>query len=91
MIYDAAEGQARVLGGGVIKAATRVVPAKSDRSRLKQMTVQYDLEGQQRVYEKWAPIYDAVYHQFLTDAHSKTSAAAAACGRTSWRSASGRG
>ncbi|MFC5066523.1 class I SAM-dependent methyltransferase [Flaviflagellibacter deserti] len=45
------------------------------------MTVQYDLEGQQRVYEKWAPIYDAVYNRFLTDAHSKTSTAAAACGR----------
>jgi phosphatidylethanolamine/phosphatidyl-N-methylethanolamine N-methyltransferase len=45
------------------------------------MTVQYDLEGQQRVYEKWAPIYDAVYQKFLSDAHSKTAAAAARCGR----------
>jgi phosphatidylethanolamine/phosphatidyl-N-methylethanolamine N-methyltransferase len=44
------------------------------------MAVQYDLEGQQRVYEKWAPIYDAVYHKFLSDAHSKTAAAAARCG-----------
>lgn len=46
------------------------------------MAVQYDLEGQQRVYEKWAPIYDAVYHKFLSDAHSKTAAAAARCGKT---------
>jgi len=45
------------------------------------MTVHYDLEGQQRVYEKWAPIYDAVYHKFLSDAHSKTAAAAAKCGK----------
>jgi phosphatidylethanolamine/phosphatidyl-N-methylethanolamine N-methyltransferase len=45
------------------------------------MSVQYDLEGQQRVYEKWAPIYDKVYHKFLSDAHSKTAGAAAACGR----------
>lgn len=44
------------------------------------MAVQYDLEGQQRVYEKWAPIYDAVYHKFLSDAHSRTAAAAARCG-----------
>jgi phosphatidylethanolamine/phosphatidyl-N-methylethanolamine N-methyltransferase len=45
------------------------------------MSVQYDLEGQQRVYEKWAPIYDAVYHKFLSDAHAKTAAAAARCGK----------
>jgi phosphatidylethanolamine/phosphatidyl-N-methylethanolamine N-methyltransferase len=44
------------------------------------MAAQYDLEGQQRVYEKWAPIYDAVYHKFLSDAHSRTAAAAARCG-----------
>ena len=44
------------------------------------MSVQYDLEGQQRVYEKWAPVYDAVYHKFLSDAHSKTAAAASRCG-----------
>ncbi len=45
------------------------------------MTVEYDLEGQQRVYEKWAPIYDAIYHKLLSDAHSKTAAAASRCGR----------
>ncbi len=45
------------------------------------MSVQYDLEGQQRVYEKWAPVYDAVYHKFLSDAHSRTAAAAARCGK----------
>lgn len=45
------------------------------------MAVEYDLEGQQRVYEKWAPIYDAIYHKFLSDAHSKTATAAARCGR----------
>jgi phosphatidylethanolamine/phosphatidyl-N-methylethanolamine N-methyltransferase len=45
------------------------------------MSIEYDLEGQQRVYEKWAPIYDAIYHKFLSDAHSKTAAAASKCGR----------
>ncbi|MGQ4274838.1 class I SAM-dependent methyltransferase [Terrihabitans sp. B22-R8] len=45
------------------------------------MSVQYDLEGQQRVYQKWAPIYDAVYHKLLSDAHSKTANAAARCGQ----------
>ncbi|MFC5066522.1 tRNA 2-thiouridine(34) synthase MnmA [Flaviflagellibacter deserti] len=30
VIYDADDGQARVLGGGVIKAGTRVAPAKSE-------------------------------------------------------------
>lgn len=45
------------------------------------MAVEYDLQGQQRVYEKWAPIYDAIYHKFLSDAHSKTAAAASRCGR----------
>jgi phosphatidylethanolamine/phosphatidyl-N-methylethanolamine N-methyltransferase len=44
------------------------------------MTIEYDLEGQQRVYEKWAPIYDTIYYKFLSDAHSKTAAAAARCG-----------
>ncbi|MGP9819363.1 class I SAM-dependent methyltransferase [Salinarimonas sp. NSM] len=44
------------------------------------MAVQYDLEGQRRVYERWAPIYDRVYHKFLSDAHRKTAQAAAACG-----------
>ncbi len=44
------------------------------------MNVEYDLAGQQKVYEKWAPIYDAVYHKFLSDAHAKTAAAAARCG-----------
>ena len=44
------------------------------------MSVQYDLEGQKRAYEKWAPIYDRVYVKLLADAHRKTAAAAAACG-----------
>lgn len=44
------------------------------------MAVQYDLEGQRRVYERWAPIYDRVYHKLLSDAHRKTVQAAAACG-----------
>lgn len=44
------------------------------------MAVQYDLEGQRRVYERWAPIYDRVYHKLLSDAHRKTAQAAAACG-----------
>lgn len=44
------------------------------------MAVQYDLEGQRRVYERWAPIYDRVYHKLLSDAHRRTAQAAAACG-----------
>jgi phosphatidylethanolamine/phosphatidyl-N-methylethanolamine N-methyltransferase len=44
------------------------------------VSVQYDLEGQKRAYEKWAPIYDRVYVRLLADAHRKTAAAAAACG-----------
>lgn len=44
------------------------------------MAVQYDLDGQKRVYERWAPIYDRVYHKLLADAHTRTAEAAAACG-----------
>jgi phosphatidylethanolamine/phosphatidyl-N-methylethanolamine N-methyltransferase len=45
------------------------------------MAVQYDLEGQRRVYERWAPFYDRVYHKLLSDAHRKTAEAAAKAGR----------
>jgi phosphatidylethanolamine/phosphatidyl-N-methylethanolamine N-methyltransferase len=45
------------------------------------MSVQYDLAGQKRVYEKWAPVYDKVYNRLLSDAHRKTAEAASACGR----------
>ena len=44
------------------------------------MGVQYDLEGQRRVYARWAPVYDKIYHRFLGDAHRRTAAAAAAAG-----------
>jgi phosphatidylethanolamine/phosphatidyl-N-methylethanolamine N-methyltransferase len=44
------------------------------------VSVQYDLEGQKRAYEKWAPIYDKVYVRFLADGQRKAAAAAAACG-----------
>ncbi len=44
------------------------------------MAVQYDLDGQKRVYERWAPFYDKVYNKFLSDAHRKTAEAAAASG-----------
>lgn len=44
------------------------------------MAVHYDLEGQRRVYERWAPVYDRVYHKLLSDAHRRTAAAAAAAG-----------
>lgn len=44
------------------------------------MAVQYDLEGQRRVYERWAPIYDKVYNRLLSDAHRRTAAAAAEAG-----------
>ena len=44
------------------------------------MAVQYELEGQRRIYARWAPIYDAIYHRMLSDAHRRTAAAAAAAG-----------
>jgi phosphatidylethanolamine/phosphatidyl-N-methylethanolamine N-methyltransferase len=44
------------------------------------MAVQYDLEGQRRIYARWAPVYDRVYHKLLSDAHRRTAQAAAACG-----------
>ena len=44
------------------------------------MAVQYELDGQRRVYARWAPIYDKVYHRLLSDAHRRTAAAAAAAG-----------
>jgi phosphatidylethanolamine/phosphatidyl-N-methylethanolamine N-methyltransferase len=44
------------------------------------MSVQYDLEGQRRIYERWAPVYDRVYNKLLSDAHRRTAAAAAAAG-----------
>ena len=44
------------------------------------MAVQYDLDGQRRAYARWAPYYDKVYHKFLSDAHRRTAAAAAAAG-----------
>jgi phosphatidylethanolamine/phosphatidyl-N-methylethanolamine N-methyltransferase len=42
--------------------------------------VSQELEGQRRAYARWAPIYDAVYRKFLSDAHRRTAAAAAAAG-----------
>jgi phosphatidylethanolamine/phosphatidyl-N-methylethanolamine N-methyltransferase len=44
------------------------------------MGVQYDLDGQRRIYARWAPIYDAMYHRMLSDAHRRTATAAAAAG-----------
>ena len=44
------------------------------------MAVQYDLEGQRRIYARWAPIYDRIYHKLLSDAHRRTAAAAAEAG-----------
>lgn len=44
------------------------------------MSVQYDLDGQKRAYEKWAPIYDKVYIKLLADGQRKAAQAAAACG-----------
>jgi phosphatidylethanolamine/phosphatidyl-N-methylethanolamine N-methyltransferase len=44
------------------------------------MAVQYDLEGQKRIYERWAPFYDTVYNRLLSDAHRRTALAAAEAG-----------
>jgi phosphatidylethanolamine/phosphatidyl-N-methylethanolamine N-methyltransferase len=44
------------------------------------VSVQYDLVGQKKAYESWAPFYDKVYVKFLADGQRKTAAAAAACG-----------
>ena len=44
------------------------------------MAVRSDLEGQRRIYARWAPIYDTIYHKFLSDAHRRTATAAAEAG-----------
>ena len=44
------------------------------------MPAQDELAGQKRAYARWAPIYDAVYTRFLSDAHRRTAEAAAAAG-----------
>ena len=44
------------------------------------MATQDELEGQKRAYARWAPVYDAVYTRFLSDAHRRTAEAAAAAG-----------
>jgi phosphatidylethanolamine/phosphatidyl-N-methylethanolamine N-methyltransferase len=44
------------------------------------MAVEYDLEGQRRIYARWAPIYDTIYYRLLSDAHRRTATAAAAAG-----------
>lgn len=44
------------------------------------MSIQYNLEGQQKAYEKWAPFYDKVYRRLLSDAQRRSAEAAAACG-----------
>lgn len=41
---------------------------------------QHDLDGQRRIYARWAPIYDTFYNRMLTDAHRRTARAAAASG-----------
>ena len=41
---------------------------------------QYDLDGQRRIYARWAPIYDTVYNRMLSDAHRRTALAAASAG-----------
>lgn len=38
------------------------------------------LDGQKRAYARWAPVYDAVYTRFLSDAHRRTAEAAARAG-----------
>ena len=44
------------------------------------MAVEESLDGQRRAYARWAPFYDNVYNRFLSDAHRRTAAAAAAFG-----------
>jgi phosphatidylethanolamine/phosphatidyl-N-methylethanolamine N-methyltransferase len=44
------------------------------------MAAQNDLEGQRRIYARWAPIYDRIYHKLLSDAHRRTATLAAEAG-----------
>lgn len=44
------------------------------------MAVQYDLKGQERVYETWARFYDRVYLRLLAPYQRETARLAAACG-----------
>jgi phosphatidylethanolamine/phosphatidyl-N-methylethanolamine N-methyltransferase len=43
--------------------------------------VQYDLKEQERIYERWARVYDKVYLRLLAASHRKVAEAASAAGR----------
>lgn len=45
-------------------------------------------EDQQKIYQRWAPVYDRVYRGILRDGHRKLAALAAAAGTDILRSAS---
>ncbi|MGL5138460.1 MAG: class I SAM-dependent methyltransferase [Beijerinckiaceae bacterium] len=44
------------------------------------MAVQYDLKEQERVYQRWARVYDKVYLRVLAASHKKVAKAASAAG-----------
>ena len=70
MFYDAASGQARVLGGGFIQSAA-ARPAARQRGRWPKPCAakriqgggmgDIDREGVAKAYGRWAPIYDLVF------------------------------
>ena len=84
VLYDAAEGQARVLGGGFIASAVpaqlpqapeaRVARASSDVRGV--MADEIDKSTVAKAYARWAPVYDLVFGAVF-DAGRKASIAAA--------------
>jgi phosphatidylethanolamine/phosphatidyl-N-methylethanolamine N-methyltransferase len=45
------------------------------------MTVQYDLKEQERVYERWANVYDYIYSWLLIGSHRRVARTASAAGK----------
>ncbi len=46
-----------------------------DRAIATTRRVSFDLQTQQKIYERWAPIYDQIYAKLLADAHKRTAEA----------------
>ena len=83
VFYDAAEGQARVLGGGII--AERGARAREDRQGAAvaggrrawpTMAAELDKDTVAKAYARWAPVYDLVFGAVF-DRGRKASIAAA--------------
>ena len=80
--YDAAEGQARVLGGGMIASTVRRPRRRQSRRSLAmagarvKMAAELDKATVAKAYARWAPVYDLVFGAVF-DRGRKASIAAA--------------